>query len=593
MRKKRILFFAALLGIVLLLLPGALAAEADDGVFSVEAAAGVPYDGYLVSVRPDARPRISPLAMGAETLVDDIYLVDSVAVIEQLFRADQILYIEPNYQVTLFSTPNDPLFHTWQWCMRMIQAPILWDRDITGAGVRVGVIDSGMVSGHEDIDPARIAPGWNFIDRNQDVQDHFGHGTRVTGIIAASRNNGIGIAGLTDQVTIVPLKIFQGRTTNMDVVVRAIHDAVDVFQVDVINMSFGVRGVAGQMQTLRQAVDHAIDSGVIVVAAAGNYGNTAHVYPASFPNVVSVAAVDSEGTVARFSQRNTGLTVAAPGVHIITLGHDEHSYVADDSTSGTSFSAPFVTAMAAVAREIHPDLNQSEFMSLLRQSAVDRDPAGFDTMYGYGLVCINRFLALLPGIAWFNDISGHWARDGILHMAELGLVHGDGSGGFAPRQAMDRAELVTLLGRSYRRMGGTIPVRNDPFPDTRPNSWYSSYVAWAAEAEIVRGTDDGLFLPHDHATRETVATILARFAAYIGLCTDGDLNALQGFVDADQVASWSRDAVAWMAEQGILGGVPVPGGLAIRPATPTERAELAILLLRFVDLMEIDLGVAA
>jgi len=589
MGKRRILFFVVFLGFILFLLPGAFAAEGEVDIFSVEGTVGVPYDGYLVSIRPDARPRMFLRTAGVEEVAEDLYLVDSILSARQTFCEDQIIYIEPNYEIRLFSVPNDPLFAGRQWCMRMISAPLLWDMGITGAGVRVAVIDSGITSDHEDLDPARVVAGWNYIDRNRNVQDVTGHGTRVTGIIAASRDNGLGIAGLTDQVTIVPLKIFRGQNSNLNFAIQAIRDAVDVFQVDVINMSFGTRS---DSQALRQAVDHAVGQGVIIVAAAGNDGNTALAYPASLPNVVSVGAVDRTGTMSGFSQRNEALTVTAPGEGVVTLGHVGRSsyYVVD----GTSFSAPFVAAMAAAAKEIDPGINAEMFIALLRQSAVHPRSVDFDVMYGYGIICFNRFLAYMPEVVWFNDISGHWAQDNILYMAEQGLVNGIGMGSFAPDGRMNRAMLVTLLGRFYQQMGGDVPAQNDDFIDTERDSWYSSYVAWAAEMEIVEGAGDGRFLPYDHATREMTATVLARFAAYIELYTDGDLTVLQPFVDESQVAPWAGEAMAWMVEQGLIVGIEVPDGMALRPAISTSRAELAVLFLRFKNQMAlVPSGVAA
>ncbi|MCL2588041.1 MAG: hypothetical protein FWD84_01390, partial [Oscillospiraceae bacterium] len=108
MTRKRILCSILLLGLVLALLPGTpAAAETAVNVFSVEAPTGVAYDGYLVSVRPGARARmgISPLSVGMEEVVENIYMVDCLADVQRAFRADQILYIEPNFEITLFHTP--------------------------------------------------------------------------------------------------------------------------------------------------------------------------------------------------------------------------------------------------------------------------------------------------------------------------------------------------------------------------------------------------------------------------------------------------------------------------------------------------------
>ncbi|MCL2564075.1 MAG: S8 family serine peptidase [Oscillospiraceae bacterium] len=585
--KRKILFLVAILGLVLLILPGALAAEGDMSVFSVEPTAGISYDGYLVEVRDGVRPRISPAVLGMEEVADGLYLAASVEDIQLVFRADQILYIEPNYEIELFVTPNDPLFGSLQWDMRFVNAPIFWGRGISAAGVRVAVIDSGITLDHEDLNPAQIAAGWNYVDNNANVLDTLGHGTQVTGILAAARGNGRGMAGLLDEVTIVPLRVFQGNTSNLNLAIQAIRDAVDVFDVDVINVSFGARGTPSQ--ALRNAVDHAVNNGAIIVASAGNDGNTTRFYPASFPNVVSVGAVDQSGNIAWFSQRNNGLTVAAPGVDVVTLDHAvRNRYV---SVSGTSFAAPHVTAMAAAARAVDGDITQAQFMNLLRGSAVDRGSVGFDVMFGYGTVCWNRFLAVLPGVSWFNDIGGHWANGWIVNMAELGLVSGTGNGAFSPYRNMTRAEFVTVLGRLYRQTGGYIPVRNDGFIDTQNNSWYSRYVAWAAEQSIVQGVGGNRFQPYGSITREQAITILANFAAHLGQYSPGNPMSLAPFVDGNHVSHWAVGPMAWSVEQGVIQGIPVHNGRALWPTVTAQRAELVVMLAQFMA--QVGLSAAA
>ncbi|MCL2569409.1 MAG: S8 family serine peptidase [Oscillospiraceae bacterium] len=590
MFKKRTLFLVALLGLLLLFLPGALATEQPAiSVFSVEPQAGVSYDGYLVSVRPGVEPRIAPLSVGMVAIGDDLYRADSIEDIRQIFREDQIVVIEPNYEIVLFATPNDPLFGQ-QWCMTFINAPLLWERGITGAGVRIGIIDSGITPHHEDLDPSRVAPGFNFLARNTNVQDNIGHGTEVAGIIVATRNNGVGMAGLLDQVTIVPLKVFDSGNSNLSYAIQAINDAVHVFEVDVINMSWGILGGA-QSRILEDAVNNAVDHGIIVVAAAGNDGDSTLSYPAAFSNVVAVGAVDRNGTVAYFSQRNETITVTAPGVDLRTLGHQHASHYV--TVSGTSFSAPYVAAMAAVAKAIDPSINAEQFMELLIQSVIDRGPAGFDIMYGYGTIDIGRFLAVLPGMVWFDDITGHWAHGSILQVAELGLFGGIGDHAFGPDQTMNRAMFVTVLGRLYRQSGGYVSTRNDDFSDTQNNSWYSPYVAWAAERGIVAGFPGNEFGPYAAVSREQAATFLARFARYTGRNVDGDVGSLYTFVDRNAVSGWAEESQAWAVEQGIITGVSVSGGTALQPTDDSSRAQVAVIMLRFLDRMGIQLYAAA
>ena len=586
MKKNWTRFLVVLLTLALVFPLGALAAEDPPiNVFSVEAAEGVRYDGYLVSVRPGVQPRISPVAVGMEEVVVNLYLADTMEDIQQVFRADQIVFIEPNYEIVPLGIPNDPLLD-YQWALAFLDASALWRQGLTGAGVRLAIIDSGITLDHEDLDPRRVAPGFNFLDNNTDVRDNLGHGTRVAGIVVATRDNGRGMTGLLSEVTIVPLKVMDPGRGLTSHAVQAIKAAANTFDVDVINMSFGIPG-GGVSQALNEAVDYALARGLILVAAAGNYGDrpaeaNLMIYPAAHPGVVSVAAIGRNGRVVNFSQRNRGLTVAAPGSDLVTIDHRNRTAY-HMNVCGTSYASPHVAAMAVVARSLNPDITSAQFMDLLRQSAVNPGPGNFNDVYGYGVVNINRFL---NSFVWFNDIdSVRWARESILYMAERNLLNGVGDGAFAPNQPTSRAMFVTVLGRIYREAGGHIPVRNDNFVDTRNDSWYSRYVAWAAEQGIVYGFRHGnqyQFRPSDPVTREQAATFLARFAVHVNQNSQGHPSGLDNFLDGNAVAGWATEAMAWVVEEGIITGINTPDGTALQPQENSTRAQVAVIMQRFI-----------
>jgi len=612
--KKRLLFLATFLLLALVFLPGVLATEEEPSLdlFSVETTDGLNYNGYLVGVVEGARPRISLKSVGLDPVVDNLFLAESIDEIRQTLREDQILFIEPNYLVTLWPdssmtastasvsplsvTPNDPLFPR-QWALQQMNARALWERGLGGAGVRLGIIDSGITSHHVDIDRRWIAEGFNFVTNDTNVNDTIGHGTQIAGLIIATRNNGLGMAGLLDQVSLVPLRVFEGDSAYLAPIILAIRSAVDDFNVDVINMSFGLASETPN-QALRDAINHADSQGVILVAAAGNYGHiegrgTLTVYPASFPNVVNVAALNEYGNAAYFSQRNNTLTITAPGVNLVTISHQHPSgYYFDPGVRGTSFSAPYVAALAAAARVVNPYMTTSEFMEVLRQSAVHQGP-GTETMYGYGVLDINRFLVALPGTVWFHDISGHWAVNSILRVADQDLFGGVGGGAFAPNQTMDRAMFVTVLGRLYRLTGGYIPGQNATFADTTNDTWYSSYVAWAAEQGIVAGFPGNRFQPTAPVSREQAATFLSRFSSHIGRYAAGDTARLADFIDGNYVAPWAKEAIAWAIEAGIITGISIQDGTALRPGYNSTRAQVAVILHRFMDYAGLHTAAAA
>jgi len=563
--------------------------EAKISVFEVEPSPGANYDGYLVHLRPGVSPgpHISPLRLGIETeeIVDNLFVIDCLEDAALLWHEGQIAYIEPNYDIVLFNAPNDPLF-PYQWCMNFVNASALWDLGMTGRGVRVAVIDSGIHRYHEDFNQTRIAQGFNYIDNNTDTRDPQGHGTQVAGVIAAMRNNHLGLAGLLCEVTIIPLRVLDSGRGTVGHAIRAIYGAVNDFDAHVINMSFGLDRSATS-QALENAINYADAHGVILVAAAGNHGTDDLIFPASFPNVISVGAVDQHGNVPSFSQRNRTLTVTAPGDGLLTL-HNIGTSSYNTNARGTSFAAPFVAAMAAAARVLDPNMTTAQFQDVLIQSAVHRGPPGFNTLFGHGTVDFERFLAvMIPG--QFIDVTGHWAYTSILNVVDLGLFTGTSGWQFSPNMPMSRAMFVTVLGRLYTRTGGHVPNQNDPFHDTVNDSWYSRYVGWAANNSIVVGTGGNRFSPTGHVTRQEAATILARFTTYIGTDTTGDPSALYTFVDHGTVAFWARGAMAWTVEQGLISGVPQEGALALQPLHDSSRAQVAVILERFIDALELEL----
>lgn len=282
-----------------------------------------------------------------------------------------------------------------------INADSLEEHGLTGEGVKIAVIDSGLVGNSADIDYSRILPGWDYIKNlpmNDDSEgsvsltDEMGHGTFVTGILVAEKNNGIGIAGLLSKANIIPLKISSGTDEQSSITAaQAIVDAVDKFDADVITTSVSL----ADTEDLKAAVDYAASKNVIVVGASGNSGTTGsmndeYIYPASYENVISVGAVDSAGRVRSNSTKNDKVFVTAPGQQILSLGLSAKGYKCYVK-SGTSYSSPVIAAMAAVAKQKNADISVEEFKKLLKETSADKGDEGYDNAYGYGLIDIKAF----------------------------------------------------------------------------------------------------------------------------------------------------------------------------------------------------------
>jgi len=205
-------FFILLFSFICLCLPVFAAGGADEGE-------GL-YDGYIVKLTDDAPVSMSLMASdGVSEVADGYYLADTLEAAQNIADDRYIEYIEPNYYLALFDYPadtNDTYYSLQSAYLGLIDANAAWSVGYDGDGVKVAVIDTGIVLGHEDLDYTNInsSEGARFNENGSTqigtayVEDSKGHGTFVSGIIAAQTNNGKGIAGITDEVTILPLKCF-------------------------------------------------------------------------------------------------------------------------------------------------------------------------------------------------------------------------------------------------------------------------------------------------------------------------------------------------------------------------------------------------
>lgn len=216
------------------------------------------------------------------------------------------------------------------WGIDAVQAPQVWSAGFRGDGVTVCIIDTGFYAEHEDFAGASVLGGFSQVDDAWN-RDGYGHGTHVAGTIAA-QDNTLGVIGVAPNVSLYIVKIFDdaGNWTNASNLVDAINRCADN-GADIISMSLG--GTRGNKREQR-AFDNLYNQGVLHIAAAGNDGNTAYSYPASYNSVVSVAAIDASYTIADFSQQNDQVELAAPGVSVLSTVPftDENSVTVDGVT---------------------------------------------------------------------------------------------------------------------------------------------------------------------------------------------------------------------------------------------------------------------
>lgn len=290
--------------------------------------------------------------------VENLYIIrGDRPTLEALRRsplAQMTEHIEPNYQYSTLLVPNDPDYGK-QWNMRSIRAEAAWDES-TGQGVTVAVIDTG-VSRVPDLKDTHFVAGYDFVNDRQAADDDNGHGTHVAGTIAQATNNGLGVAGIAFDASIMPLKVLSasGGGTVADIA-EAIRFAAD-HKADVINMSLGG---TGDSQVLKDAVEYAYRKGVVLIAAAGNANQNSASYPARYPHVIAVSASGPAGDKAPYSNFGAGVDIAAPGGAVskespnggilqntINPQTGESIFV---PLQGTSMAAPHVAGVAALIK---------------------------------------------------------------------------------------------------------------------------------------------------------------------------------------------------------------------------------------------------
>jgi|GEM_PF-6908798 len=294
--------------------------------------------------------------------------------VSEIKKNNNVESVQPNYIYHLTDIPNDE-YLSKEWGLKNLDAAAAWNITEGSSDVKIGILDSGIDINHPDLkdniwtNPSEISGngidddkngfiddihGWDFLHNDSKVfnaaEDDL-HGTHIAGIIAAEAN-GIGTVGVAPKVKIVPLKVLGSDGGDTADIIKAI-DYAKKLGVKIINCSFGGSSYDEALKDAMQS------SGILFIAAAGNDGidtDLSPIYPACYniPNIISVAAIDSSGNLASFSNYGfNSIDVAAPGVNILStipaaLTKSNSYSLAYAYESGTSMATPFVTGIAAL-----------------------------------------------------------------------------------------------------------------------------------------------------------------------------------------------------------------------------------------------------
>ncbi len=316
----------------------------------------------------------------------------------RLNQDPKVEYAEPNYKLSLATTPNDPKFSE-QWGLSKINMPSAWKIGTGSTNINIAIIDTGVDWDHPDladniwensdeteneldsddngyIDDVR---GWDFVTQtncypgedctgnpDNDPMDFHGHGTSVSGVASAATNNEVGIAGAGWKVKIMALRAGYARAGDgkgellISDAANAVRYAADN-GADIINLSWG-----GEFSsTIKQAIDYAINKNVLVVAAVGNQANDSDYYPASLNNVLSVGGTDSSDNRWSSSNYGTKVNISAPAKDIYSTTFDD-TYT---TASGTSLSAPLVAGVAGLVKSKYPSITRKDLTNRLVTNA--------------------------------------------------------------------------------------------------------------------------------------------------------------------------------------------------------------------------------
>lgn len=273
------------------------------------------------------------------------------------------------------------------WGISKIRAPEVHKTGNKGQNANVAVIDTGIDYNHEDL-KANYKGGYNFIDNTANPYDNNGHGSHVSGIIAAADSD-TGVIGVAPEASIYALKVLdQNGSGSYSNIIAAIQWCIDN-KISVINMSFGGSSYSKSLEDICNAANNA---GILLIAAAGNSGsgNDTIGYPAKFNSVVAVGATDSNDKIAPFSSTGPDLEISAPGVTVLSTVPKGTCNLCDQSgyrnLSGTSMACPHVVGAAALVLSGNPNLTNSEIRNRINNNSVDLGSPGRDVEYGYGRV---------------------------------------------------------------------------------------------------------------------------------------------------------------------------------------------------------------
>ncbi|MCP3031454.1 S8 family serine peptidase [Halobacillus sp. A1] len=476
--------------------------------------------------------------------------------ISNLERQPEVKWIESDQKVSANAQKID-------WGYESINSNLSYDWGVTGEGVNVAVIDTGIDEEHPDLN---IKGGKNFINSNSSYDDDNGHGTHVAGVIGAE-DNSIGIIGVAPQANLYALKALDRDGEGWEAeIIAGIQWAVEN-KMDVINLSLTS---CKSSEAMKKVLNEAENNGISVVAASGNkllcngeYLNDV-MYPARYSSVISVGAVDRNKERALFSYGGDSLDFVAPGESIYsTYAGSQSGGGAYETLNGTSMAAPYVAGIVALHKQAFPELSLDDINDMMIEQSLDLGQRGKDFKYGHGLIqSLERPFLDMTANPWFEPYLKSLYSDHI--------IKGFPDGTFRPNSEISREEAITMVGRA---LGLDGKKRDSGFPDVSRDSYSSGYIASAEEKGIIEGFPSGNFEPDISIKRADIALIIHK--AYE---IEGDKSSNEYTDVADKF--YASNAISKLSNEGIIVGYPDG---TFRPRSNITRSEFTPLLAKADD----------
>ncbi|GAA0315631.1 hypothetical protein GCM10008967_02740 [Bacillus carboniphilus] len=524
--------------------------------------------------------------------------IDSVAVKGTSSQLNQLVNIIPvriitenkpaQVTSTTISNTSPPISNqsqTHSWGYETINISPSVSNGLTGKGVRVAILDTGIDTEHPDL----VVKGGTCVAKEcpSGFDDNNGHGTHVAGIISA-QDNQIGVLGIAPNVDLYAIKALDQNGDGSTATILAGVEWAIQNEMDIVNLSVTTKA---DDPALRSILQKASEQGILLIASSGNYGTqdtgtNTMMYPAKYPTVIAVGGVTEEMTRVRTSSTGEELELAAPGEDILSTFPADISIEGKDSMgyvlmTGTSMAAPFVTGILALQKESDPARTSDELRVLLQTTAKDLGVKGKDNQFGYGLVQGSNSPDKVDGNQVFvtsvangkveievvtsdavESVSVLRGESQVTSLAETTFTDY-----VLPGQYVYTFEFSYANG-SLVSIPVTANVTEPPFTDISMTQWFAPHLVYLHHEEMISGVTETKMEPDALITRAQAVAIIGRAVGLNGEKRDSV------FSDVGK-GNFASGYIQSAYENKILAGFPDG---TFRPDQPVTRAEMAILI---------------